>query len=128
MYNVSRIAFFCALLISLPFNLLRAQSSSDSDLSELCSKAGFSVQSKAEKFDLYRYEKAFLSFDRIDSFRLEEKQATYSIENGEATIILASAAEMRERSAKKIQSLGSNQLPIRFVLNSHNQVKEQPLN
>jgi hypothetical protein len=128
MYNVSRKILLCALHLLLFFISVKAQSSSDSVLSDLCSKAGFSVQSKAEKFDLYRYEKAFLTFDRIDSFRLEEKQATYVIENGEAIIILASAAEMRERSAKKIQSLGSNQLPIRFVLNSHNQVKELPLN
>jgi hypothetical protein len=128
MYYVSRFALVSALFFAIPFISMKAQSSSSFDLTELCSKAGFSIQSKAQGFDSYRFEKAFLSFDRIDSFRLEEKQATYTIENGEAVVVLASAVEMRLRYGKKIQSAGTNQLPIRFVLNAHSQVKEQPLN
>lgn len=128
MYTISRLALLLALLFSFACHSVKGQATSSDDLSAICAKAGFSIQPKSSSFDLYRYEKAFLNFDRIDSFRLEEKQAIYSLENGEAVIILASASEMRGRTNKKIQSLGSNQLPIRFVLNVNGQVKEQPLN
>jgi hypothetical protein len=128
MYNVSRIALFTALLFVVPNISLVGQTTSTKDLTPLCSKAGFSIQAKATGFDLYRYQKAFLSFDRLDNFRLEDKQAVYVLENGEASILLASAAEIREKHGKKIDSLGSKQPPIRFVLNVNGQVKEQPLN
>jgi hypothetical protein len=128
MYYVSRIALYCALLMLVPTISVMGQTVSTKDLTPLCAKAGFSIQAKAEGFDLYRYQKAFLSFDRMDNFRLEDKQAVYVLENGEASILLASAAEIREKHGKKIDSLGSKQPPIRFVLNVNGQVKEQPLN
>jgi hypothetical protein len=128
MYNVSRIALLCALFIVVPFAWVGSQTSPTNDLSILCAKAGFSVQAKATAFDLYRYQKAFLSFDRLDSFRLEDRQAVYILENGEASITLASAIEMREKHGKKFESQGVKLPPIRFVLNVNGQVKEQPLN
>lgn len=125
---VSRIALCCALFLCAPLQQVTAQNSPSKDLSVLCAKAGFSIQPKAQGFDLYRYQKAFLSFDRLDSFRLEDRQAVYVLENGEASILLASAAEIREKHGKKLETQNNKQLPIRFVLNVNGQVKEQLLN
>ncbi len=128
MYTVLRLALLCALLVCLPFISVKSQAPATKDLSVLCAKAGFAIQPKAQGFDLYRYQKAFLSFNRIDNFRLEDKQAVYVLENGEASITLASADEMREKTGKAIESMGNKQPLLRFVLNVNGQVKEQPLN
>jgi hypothetical protein len=128
MYIVSRITLLIAFLALGVCSDLNAQTSDTKDLSLLCSKAGFSIQAKAPSFDLYLYQKAFLNFDRIDSFRLEDRQAIYLLENGQASIMLASASEMRVKKGKAFESLGSKQPPIRFILNVNGQVKEQPLN
>jgi hypothetical protein len=128
MYTVSRFALLCALLLCNPFISVKSQVPATKDLSMLCAKAGFAIQAKAEGFDLYRYQKAFLSFNRIDNFRLEDMQAVYVLENGEASITLASANEMREKTGKAIESVGTRQPPLRFVLNVNGQVKEQLIN
>ena len=65
-----------------------AQSNSNEDLKSLCEKAGFIIESKSIHFNQYLYQKAFLNFDRIDSFRLENAPAVYTLENGEAFIRL----------------------------------------
>jgi hypothetical protein len=128
MFIVSRITLLSVFIASFALSDLKAQTSTSKDLSLLCAKAGFSIQPKAEGFNLYLYQKAFLSFDRIDNFRLEDMQAVYLLENGEASITLASANEMRSKNGKAFASLGSKQAPIRFILNVNGQVKEQPLN
>jgi hypothetical protein len=125
---VSRIVLLVALFMLATVFSSNGQSQSLVDLDALCAKAGFSIQPKAAGFDLYRYQKAFLMFDRLDNFRLEDKQAVYILENGEASILMASAAEIRGKQGKKIESQGSKQPLIRFVLNVNGQVKEQPLN
>jgi hypothetical protein len=127
MYYLSRATLLLAFLVIAPSFFSKATAQSQKDLTALCAKAGYSIQPKSEGFDLYLYQKAFLSFNRLDSFRLEDRQAVYILENGEASIVLASAAEMREKHGKKIESMGSKQPSIRFILNVNGQVKEQLL-
>jgi hypothetical protein len=100
MYIVSRITLVGVLLASLVVSELKAQTAVTNDLSLLCAKAGFSIQAKADGFNLYQYQKAFLNFDRIDNFRLQDSQAVYLLENGEASITLASANEIKSKMVK----------------------------
>jgi hypothetical protein len=101
---------------------------SKDEMSALCAKVGFEIKSKSSGFDVYKYQKAFLNFDRIDQFRKENESNTFSIENGEAIITLDSAAMMAERFNRKSMAMGEKLPPLRFVLNVNGQVKEQPLN
>lgn len=98
------------------------------DMTAQCVKAGFEIKPKSANFDLHKYQKAFLVFDRIDQFRKENESNVFSLENGEATITLYSAAMMAERYNGKISPMGDKLPPLRFVLNVNGQVKEQPLN
>jgi hypothetical protein len=122
-----------ALIFLCVFNV-NAQSTDKSvddskdEMSALCAKAGFEIKSKSSGFDVYKYQKAFLNFDRIDKFRKEKENIIFSLENGEATVTLYSADFMVEKYDRKSNAMGEKLPPLRFVLNVNGQVKEQPLN
>ena len=116
-----------ALVLIFPkFNI--AQSQGTVDLNAFCVKAGFTIEPRVESFDLYRYQKAFLNFERLDNFRLNNAKAVYLIENGEAILTLFSITEMKTSHEKKIEPTIDSQPAIHFILNVNGQVKEQPLN
>lgn len=118
-----------AIVVFLSFNLF-AQNlpSKHQEINELCADEGFEIQVYTPDFDTYRYQKAFLNFDRIDQFRKLTQSSSYVIENGEAEVILASASSIQSKRPLKCEPMGDQLPPLRFVLNVNGQVKEQPLN
>jgi hypothetical protein len=98
------------------------------ELAVLCQDAGFEILSYSKDFDVYKYQKAFLNFDRIDQFRKANQSNSFALENGEAKVILASAYSIQSKRALKSEPMGDQLPPLRFVLNVNGQVKEQPLN
>lgn len=130
----NRSLLFSLALIFLCFFNVNAQSTDKSvddskdEISALCAKAGFEITAKSNGFDIYKYQKAFLNFDRIDQFRKEKESNTFSLENGEATIMLYSAEVMAKQDNRISVARGEKLPPLRFVLNVNGQVKEQPLN
>ncbi|MFM7725269.1 MAG: hypothetical protein ACKO7B_01080 [Flavobacteriales bacterium] len=101
---------------------------SDENLNKQCEEAGFQIQGYSKDFDTYRYQKAFLNFDRMDQFRKPTQTNTFVLENGEAKVILFSAESIKGKRALKSEPLGEHMPPLKFVLNVNGQVKEQPLN
>ena len=130
----NRTFLFSVLLMLLCCFNVNAQTTDPSvtalkdEMRTLCAKAGFEITSKSNGFDMYKYQKAFLNFDRIDQFRKEKESNTFSLENGEATIMLYSAEVMAKQDNRISVARGDKLPPLRFVLNVNGQVKEQPLN
>lgn len=126
---INRSFLLSLVLMFFSWVSLTAQTSSTTqdDLTAQCAKSGFEIKVKSADFDLHKYQKAFLNFDRIDQFRKENESNVFLLENGEATITLYSAAFMAEKYNRKSMAMGEKLPALRFVLNVNGQVKEQPL-